>query len=59
MRYDDDEQQQDFMDSVLLLVQHTRDEQLEADKQMQWKQTKRGTFYRIDSQYDNVIHIYT
>jgi len=54
---DDDEQQQAFLDSVLLLVEHTRDEQLEAER-LNWKQTKRGTFYRIDTQYDNVIHIY-
>ena len=58
MHYDDDEQPRDLMDSVLLLVKYTRDEQLE-DEEQKWKQTKRGTFYRIDSQYDNVIHIYT
>jgi hypothetical protein len=53
----------DFLDNVLLLIKYTNDEQLMLDEQQEahekdWHCTKRGTWYRKDTEYDNVYHIY-
>lgn len=51
----------DFLDNVLLLIKYTNDnEQLMHQElhEKDWHCTKRGTWYRKDTEYDNVFHIY-